>query len=106
MKALVMDSAQPPDPLSRTLASWRVAPSRQPEFRAAVWARLNARPGLQPWAVYARRHAAAVTGALALAVAVGAVGGQSWAKSRVAAESARLAASYVEGLDARMMTGR
>lgn len=101
-----MASTQTPDPLSRTLASWQVAPPRQPEFRAAVWARIHAGPGVQPWAVYARRHAAAVSGALALAVALGAVSGQSWARSRAAEESARLAASYVEGLDARSMTPR
>jgi hypothetical protein len=101
-----MDPSQAPDPLARTLASWRVSPPRQPEFRAAVWARITASPGVQPWAVFARRHVAAVAGALGLAVAVGAVGGQSWAQSRVAVESARLAASYVEGLDARMMPPR
>lgn len=101
-----MDSSQPPDPLSRTLATWQVAPPRQPEFRAAVWARIQAGTGAQPWAVYARRHVTAVSGALALAVAAGALGGQSWARSRVAAESARLAASYVDGLDARQLPPR
>ena len=43
-------------------------------------------------------------GALALALVVGALSGRERARSRVAAESAQLAAAYVQGLDARSMT--
>ncbi len=98
-----MDSTPTPDPLSRMLASWRVAAPRDPHFRTAVWSRIGESAGAQPWAVYARRHAAAVGGALTLAIAVGALGGHGWARAQVAAESARLATAYVQGLDARAM---
>ena len=40
---------------------------------------------------------------VALAVVLGAFGGRSQARARVAAESERLANSYVQGLDARAM---
>jgi hypothetical protein len=81
-----------------------VAAPRNPQFRTAVWARLESRAAALPWAVYVRRHAAAVGGALVLAVAVGAVTGHEWARAQVAAESARLAAAYVGSLDARVMS--
>ena len=98
-----MNSTRSPDPLARTLASWRVVAPRHPHFRTAVWARLGAEAAAQPWAAYARRHAAALGGALALALVAGAVTGRELARARVAAESAQLAAVYVQGLDARSM---
>lgn len=91
------------DSLSRVLKDWRVVPPRSPQFRADVWARIGAEPAALPWGTYARRHLGAVAGALALAVAVGALGGHERAQARAAAESAQLAAAYVQGLDARAM---
>lgn len=91
------------DSLARTLADWRVAPPRNPQFRRAVWARLEGARSAPTWGSYVRGHATLVAGALALAVVLGAVTGREQARSRVAAESRQLAASYVEGLDARNM---
>lgn len=91
------------DPLSRVLKDWRVAPARAPQFRAEVWARIGSAGKAESWAGYLRGHPAAVAGALALAVVLGAVGGRSQARARAAAESERLAHSYVQGLDARAM---
>jgi hypothetical protein len=101
-----MDSTQTSDSLSRALASWRVAAPRNPQFRTAVWARIGEGAVAQPWAVYARRHAAVVGGALTLAIAVGAFGGHGWARAQAAADSAQLATAYVQGLDARAMRMR
>lgn len=98
-----MNAPHPPDPLSRTLAAWPVVAPRSPHFRTQVRARLEAATVAPPWSVYARRHAAAVGGALVLAVAIGALTGHERARARVDAESERLAAAYVEGLDARAM---
>ena len=97
-----MNFRNAPDSLSPTLADWRLAPPRDPEFRAGVWARIG---GSRPvtWSAYVRRHAAAVGGVLVLAVAVGAFTGREQARNRRADESARLAAAYVQGLDARLM---
>lgn len=97
-----MDSPHPPDPLAPTLAAWRVSPTRDPRFRSVVHARLGT--ASLPWTAYARRHVAVVGGALAVALVVGALSGRESARSRVAAESAQLAAAYVQGLDARAMT--
>jgi hypothetical protein len=94
-----MTTPESPDPLRRTLAAWRVQPPAEPNFRAEVWRRIEAGP--VPWASYARRHLPGVTAVLLVAVAAGAVGGQERARARAAADSARLAAAYVEGLDAR-----
>lgn len=101
-----MNPTRPPDSLSRTLASWRVEPPRDPAFRAVVRARLGGAPAASPWSGYVRRHAAAVGGALALAVAAGAVSGHGRARARVEADTARLAAAYVAELDARVMPPR
>jgi hypothetical protein len=98
-----MDSPKETDSLSTTLAAWRVAAPRHPQFRQQVWARLGGGGGPVPWSVFARQHLAMVGGALALALAVGAFTGHERARSRVAAESARMAAAYVQGLDARTM---
>ncbi len=105
---LSMDAPNPTDPLSRALADWRVAPRRTAEFRALVQARLagGGATGELSWTAYARRHIAGVAGALALALALGAFGGQEIARARAAAQSARLATAYVQGLDARAMTMR
>ena len=101
-----MNTPDTPDSLSRTLASWRVEARRNPQFRAAVQARLGGEAAGLPWAAFARQHVVAVGGALALAVTVGAVTGHERARLQVAADSARLAAAYVQGLDARVMPMR
>ncbi len=92
------------DPLSRVLQDWRVAPRRTPEFRSEVWARIGRAGKTESWAGYLRGHSAAVVGAVALAVVLGAVGGRMQARSLAAAESERLASAYVHSLDARGMT--
>jgi hypothetical protein len=101
-----MDSPKTPDSLSRTLAGWQVDAPRNPQFRTAVWARIGRGGGALPWMIYLRQHAAPFAGALALAVVLGALGGRERARARVAAESAKLAAAYVQGLDARSMEMR
>lgn len=98
-----MNPSRTPDSLSRTLAGWQVVAPRDPQFRTHVRARLEAQAVAPPWTVYARRHAAAVAGALALAVVFGALTGHERARARVVADSERLATAYVEGLDARAM---
>jgi hypothetical protein len=101
-----MNSPESPDPLSQTLAAWRIRAPRDPGFRAIVRARLSGQAGALPWSVYARQHAAAIGATLALAILVGAAGGYGRARSRIAAESAQLAATYVQALDARTMVMR
>jgi hypothetical protein len=97
-----MSSPDPHESLSRVLSHWRVIPARQPDFRTGVWARLAAaRPA--SWTAFARGHPAMVAGALAVAVIFGAMAGRDQARMRVAADNDRIARSYVESLDARLM---
>ena len=86
------------------LKAWRVVPAGAPQFRAEVWVRIGRAGKPESWPGYLRGHTAAVAGALALAVVLGAVGGRSQARARAAAESERLASAYVQSLDARGMT--
>jgi hypothetical protein len=98
-----MSQADRSDFLPKTLATWQVQPPRHPQFRAAVWARLEA--GRQPaaWTGYFRRHTSVVVGTVALAIVAGALGGREHAQARIAADNQRMAAAYVEALDARLM---
>ena len=93
----------PRDSLDELLAAWRVQPRRDPQFRARVWAKVQAARSPASWPGYVRGHAVAIGGALALALMFGAMGGRSQARARAAAESERLASAYVEALDARNM---
>src|SRR5690349_20279316 len=98
-----MDTPEFPPSLSRALADWRVTPSRNPQFRAAIRERIGPKGAAMSWQAYARRHGAALAGAVTLALVTGALLGRERAKARTAAESARLAAAYVQALDARSM---
>jgi hypothetical protein len=91
------------DPLSRVLKDWRVLPSRTPQFRTDVWARIGGEGKTESWGGYLRGRTTVVAGALAVAVVLGAVGGRRQARSLAAEESERLANSYVQGMDARVM---
>jgi hypothetical protein len=98
-----MSSNEPDDALSRTLASWRVKPPARPDFRAAVWTRIERGRANLSWLGYVREHVPAIGGALALALVVGAFGGAATARARIEAHSAQLATAYVQSLDARAM---
>lgn len=102
-----MAPSDPQDSLSRTLQAWRGPAQPNPNFRAEVWQRIENAPGGHsarlPWRAYARRHVRAVAGALAVAIAVGALIGREQARARVASDSNRMAVAYVQALDARSM---
>ncbi len=98
-----MESPQKDDSLSRILGDWRVAPPRNPSFRAGVWSRLEAARAALPWPAYLRLHAAALTSALALALVLGAWVGREQAQARVATDRDTIARQYVQALDARAM---
>jgi hypothetical protein len=93
----------PQDRLTALLAAWRVTPARDPAFRQNVWRRIEAARGGASWAGFARTHAVAVAGALALALLLGGFAGRAEARARSTADSARMADAYVQSLDARTM---
>lgn len=98
-----MSSPESNDPLNRALADWRVAPARNPQFRAAVWRRLEAARRPSTWTKFARSHPAAVSSVLVAAVLLGAVSGRTRAQHRTAADRLAIATDYVHSLDARWL---
>ena len=98
-----MKTSDPDEFPSPDLAAWRIKPSRNPQFRAAVWARVEAGRRDGSWRGYARAHAPVLAGALAAAVVAGAWIGREQARARVAADRAAIATQYVRALDARTM---
>jgi len=98
-----MNTPDPEEPLSRTLADWRVTPPRHPHFRPDVWSRIEAARRAPTWTGYVRAHGALVAGALMLAMVLGAWTGRERARERDAAARATLVADYVHSLDARWM---
>ena len=99
----LMAHETPPDPLSSTLAHWHVQPPRDPQFRAQVWSRLEQLRRPSNWPEFARTHARALGGALAIALVIGAWAGREQARARVDEDRAMIASAYVQGMDARLM---
>lgn len=89
--------------LSQILAQWRLTPRRNPQFRAEVWARLEARRHDVSWFAYARSRVPLVAGVLTLALVAGALTGRERVNVRLAADRAALADAYVQSHDARTM---
>ncbi len=91
-----------PDPLSGFLQRWRIAPPGDPQFRTAVWARLQAGRDTR-WAAYVQQHAADSCAALALAVVAGGWLGQWQAHRQAAQDREMLATTYLSEIDARII---
>ena len=89
------------DPMSRTLAEWRVQPQADPNFRPAVWQRIREQTR-ETWATYVRAHLA--TWAVVAVVTVSAAGwaGVSVGRSHLNAERERMVVSYLVELDPRV----
>jgi hypothetical protein len=92
----------PPNPLSRALGTWRIVPPGDPQFRIAVWARLQAARDTR-WAAYVRQHAAASCAAVALAVIAGGWLGQWQAHRQAVQDREVLATTYLGEIDARVI---
>ena len=88
---------------SRLVRDWRVTPTRDPQFRAKVWSRIEAEPAASTWPEYVRGHALWVAASLMLAAMVGALTGSGRARAQTEADRAALASAYVHALDPRWM---
>jgi len=97
-----MNPSHPNDPLSRTLAEWRVNPKPDPTFRPAVWERIKQR-SRETWSAYLRAHLVVwtVTGAAALVTAGWT--GHLFAETRINASREQMVVSYLNSLDPRVM---
>jgi hypothetical protein len=89
--------------LGGLLPEWKVDPKRNPRFRTEVWGRIEASKAASSWTGYAWAHAPWITGVLALAIVLGAIGGREQARAQASADQAALASAYVHALDARWM---
>jgi hypothetical protein len=93
------------DSLSKVLQIWRVSPPPDPDFRAAVWQRVEETRRAPTWPVFVRTRATALTAAAIVTVAVSGWAGHSVARNHVQADRNTLAANYLASLDARVKAG-
>ena len=96
---------KPPDPhdrLSDTLASWRVNPARDPNFRPAVLQRIQQSARIT-WAGYVRGHL--TTWSIVAIVTVSAAGwtGRAFAQSKMEDGRERMVVNYLGNLDPRVL---
>lgn len=97
-----MKPSDPDTSLSRTLAGWRVTPESDPQFRPAVWQRIQTR-ARQTWATYVRDHLVGWSVAASLAVLAAGWAGHSVAQSKLEAGRDKMVVSYLGELDPRVM---
>jgi len=96
-----MNSPEPNDPLSRSLAAWRVEPEADPNFRPAVWERIR-QISRETWATYVRAHFAAWSVVAVVAVTAAGWAGVSASRSRLTADRDAMVVSYLVELDPRV----
>lgn len=96
-----MHSPESNDPLSRTLAAWRIRPPANPNFRPAVWQRIGAE-ARESWAGYVRAHALGLS--VAALVVAGAAGwtGRAAVKAQLDAGREAMVVVYLTDLDPRV----
>lgn len=97
-----MNTAPDHDPLAGPLAAWRIDPPADPNFRPAVWRRLD-RIRRQSWTAYLRSHLAAWSLVAVLAVCAAGWAGRSAAQAELAADRERMIFSYLGDLDPRVL---
>ena len=96
-----MNPPEPNDPLSRTLASWRVEPAANPNFRPAVWQRIRQR-SRDTWTSYVRAHLAAWTITALVAVTSAGWAGVAAARAQLDARRDAMVVAYLVELDPRV----
>jgi hypothetical protein len=99
-----MDSPRPDDSVTKTLRHWRVHPSRDPDFRPAVWRRI-AQQSRDTWTGYVRAHRIAWT--LAALMVIGGAGwsGHAAARAKASANREAMITAYLVELDPRVQAG-
>jgi hypothetical protein len=97
-----MDS-DPNNRLSRALEQWRLRPARDPNFRAAVWQRIDAVANLS-WSAWLRNHRLSWSVAAAFALIVAGWGGRTLAETRLNAQRESMVVAYLSELDPRVLT--
>lgn len=97
-----MNPSEPNDSLPRTLASWRVIPPTDPNFRPAVWQRIRQRTR-ETWTAYVRAHLVGWSVAAGLAVIAAGWAGRAVAQAKLDAGREQMVVSYLGDLDPRVL---
>jgi hypothetical protein len=97
-----MNPSDPNHSLARILANWHVNPTADPNFRPAVWQRIQQRTR-ETWATYVRGHLTRWAVVSALAVAVAGWTGHAVAQAKLDASRDRMVVSYLVDLDPRVL---
>jgi len=98
----LMNSTEPNDPLSASLAQWRVNPTAAPGFRPAVWDRIR-RGARATWTAYVRTHLVGWSVVAGLAVVAAGWTGHSLARVTLDARRDVMVVSYLGELDPRVI---
>lgn len=99
-----MNLPESKDPLSDTLQAWRVTPRSSPNFRPAVWARIQReRRAGETWAAYMRTHLVGWTVGATLVVVAAGWSGHWAARAKIEAGREQMVVSYLGNLDPRVM---
>ncbi|MBL9205047.1 MAG: hypothetical protein JNN01_08180 [Opitutaceae bacterium] len=96
-----MNPSPPNDPLSPLLATWRVTPTVDPQFRTQVWSRIQSR-ARESWPAYVRSHLAPWSIAAALVMVSAGWVGHVAGKARLSARRDAMVVSYLVDLDPRV----
>ena len=96
-----MKPSDSPDSLSSVLASWRVTPSSDPQFRPAVWTRLEA-VTRRTWAAYVQAHLARWSVVAALGIITAGWAGHAAAQARLEGQREAMIVNYLGDLDPRV----
>src|SRR5688572_13953504 len=88
--------------LSRHLADWRVTPPANPNFRPAVWQRIQSRTR-ETWSTYVRSHFVGWSLVAGLAVVAAGWTGRTIAHAKLEAGRDKMVVSYLVELDPRVL---
>ncbi len=94
-----------PDSLTNALRAWRVAPPPAPNFRSAVWKRIEDNRRTSDWWLFVRARVGVLSLAAVVTVGVSGWTGHAVARTQVQVDRAALVSTYVASLDARVQAG-
>lgn len=97
-----MNPSDPNERLSAALASWRVTPPRDPNFRPAVLERIR-QTARVTWSDYVRAHLVGWSTAALVAIAAAGWAGRAVAQARMENHREQMVVSYLGNLDPRVM---
>jgi hypothetical protein len=97
-----MNSSDPNERLSATLASWRVTPPRDPHFRPAVLERIR-QTARDTWSGYVRAHLVGWSAAALVAIAAAGWTGRAVAQAKMENHREQMVVAYLGNLDPRVL---